>query len=95
MSEYIPPIVPPLASIKFCPHCGKDEGYYRKYQISGGIVSNFHFDGRDMVDTEMWDNMTNQKITGGKGIYCITCDKRIAIITEQELRQDTPNNAGK
>lgn len=57
-----------------CPHCGAEEGYYVKFQVTGWSREFFSFDGSEAENGEMW-NMVNTRYS--KKAHCITCDKEI------------------
>jgi len=63
-----------VAPIQKCPYCGSNEGYYSRMQVSGSILTRFHFDGSEAENGEMYETVRH---TGGKIAYCLVCNKRI------------------
>jgi len=57
-----------------CPHCGSDDGYYNKQQLSGTAIYRFKFDGSEAENGDMYDLL---RCKGGKIAYCLNCDKRL------------------
>lgn len=62
------------APISKCPYCGSDYGYYTKEHVTGSVMYNYHFDGSEADNGEMYDNL---RYSGGKWAYCFNCDKRL------------------
>ncbi|PJN53641.1 hypothetical protein PAEVO_03610 [Paenibacillus sp. GM2FR] len=64
---------------KQCPHCGNDESYYVKQQVSGNIHYRINFDGSEGENSEMYDSLQHKS---GKYAYCDSCHKRLFRINE-------------
>ncbi|MGG3871643.1 hypothetical protein [Brevibacillus laterosporus] len=61
-------------TMEVCPHCGSDEGYYTKMQVSGSVRYFIGFDGSERENGNMYGSINHQ---GGKVAYCANCNKRL------------------
>jgi RNase P subunit RPR2 len=57
-----------------CPHCGSEEGYYTKTQVSGTARYYCHYDGSEAHNEEMYDSLVYKE---SKYAYCSECHKRL------------------
>ncbi|GED72610.1 hypothetical protein BRE01_63120 [Brevibacillus reuszeri] len=57
-----------------CPHCGSDEGYYTKTQVSGSVRYHGGFDRSERENGDMYEHLSHKS---GKVAYCSACDKRL------------------
>lgn len=62
------------APLDECPHCGSNEGYYTKVQISGSSIWRHNFDGSEHENGDFHESLSYEY---SKFAYCIDCDKRI------------------
>lgn len=67
------------APISECPHCGSDEGYYTKSQVSGVVSYRHNFDGSEQDNTDAYTLLKHKK---SKYTYCIACEKRLFKVEE-------------
>lgn len=63
-----------FAPIDNCPHCGSDEGFYTKVQVSGTTRYCYNYDGSEAENSELYESCSHK---GGKYAYCLKCGKRL------------------
>lgn len=63
-----------VALIKECPHCGSDEGYYTKMQVTGSVRYHIGFDGSERENGDMYEYLRHK---GGNVAYCSNCNKKL------------------
>jgi hypothetical protein len=63
-----------------CPHCGSDEGLYRRETLAN-VNYRFGYDGKAQDNSEMYDSAT---VHEGKIAYCITCRKQVCKVSTIE-----------
>jgi hypothetical protein len=62
-------------TMKECPHCGSDEGYYEKITVSGKSIYRYNFDGSEAENGDMYDGLSYKRRSNFA--YCLECEKRI------------------
>ncbi|MBC1228637.1 hypothetical protein [Listeria booriae] len=67
------------APIDKCPHCGSDEGYHTKSQVSGVVYYRHNYDGSEQENEDAYAYLRHDI---GKYVYCINCEKRLFKVKE-------------
>lgn len=67
------------APIEHCPHCDSSHGYYVKERVYGSVRYNYHFDGSEAENGDMYEYLSYK---GGKVAYCSECHKKLFNVSD-------------